>query len=81
MQPPTYCPAHVYTLIISGLSNKTEPYQRLFTPSESVIAASAAPDNFEDNARLTFKVLLKNSLSETYDETGATIFCKSHYFI
>jgi hypothetical protein len=82
MQPPIYCPAHIYTLIVSGpdLFNETESYQQLFTPTESTMVARVTPDNLQDNSQLIFKVLIQNSLTETLYETGATIFCKSHAF-
>ena len=83
MQPTAFCHTHVYILIVSGLSNETEPYQheQLFTPFESTMVASVMPDNLQDNSQLTFKVLIKNSLTETLYETAATILCKSHEFL
>ena len=81
MQPLTYCPTHVYTLIVSGLSNESEAYQQLFTPTESTMVASVMPDNLQDNTLLTFKVLVRNSLSETFYETSATMLCKSHFLL
>ena len=77
MQPTAYCSTHIYTLIVSGLSNEAESYQQLFTPIKSTMDASVTPD---DNSQLTFKVLIKNSLTETLYETAATILCKSHAF-
>ena len=80
MQLTTYCPTHIYTLIIaSGLSNESESYQQLFTPTDSTMVVSVTSRNLQDNAGLIFKVLVRNSLSETFYETGATTLCMSHY--
>ena len=79
MQLTTYCPTHIYTLIIvSGLSNESESHQQQFTPTDSMMVASVTSRNLQDNAGLIFMVLVRNSLSETFYETGATTLCMSH---
>ena len=75
MQPPTiHCPSHIYTLVVT--LNESMSYQQLFLQTESTIVANVTRDDLQDNALLNFKVQVRNSLSEIFEETHITNFCK-----
>ena len=74
MQPPVYCPTHIYTLVV--MLNETESYQQLFTPSDSIIVANVSPDYLQDNTLLNLKVLVGNTFSDNFYESGITNLCK-----
>ena len=74
MQLPTSCRTYVYTLVIT--LNETESYQQQFTSSESSIIANVTSDYLQDNALLSFKVLIGNTFNDTFYETSVTKLCK-----
>ena len=75
MQLPTSCRTYyVYTLVIT--LNETESYQQQFTSSESSIIANVTSDYLQDNALLSFKVLIGNTFNDTFYKTSVTKLCK-----
>ena len=74
MQPPTYCPTHIYMLVVT--LNESVSYQQLFTPTKSTVMAASVTPDLHDNVPLNFKVQVRNSLSDTFYETGITRLCK-----
>ena len=78
MQPPTvHCPTHTYALVVT--LNGSVSYKQLFSQTESTMVANVTPDNLRDNTALNFKVQVKNPLSDIFDETHITHFCKSSF--
>lgn len=75
MQLPTiHCATHTYALVVT--LNESLSYKQQFLQTESTMVASVKPDNLHDNAALSFKVQVRNSLSEIFKETHITNFCK-----
>ena len=74
MQLPTSCLTYVYTLVIT--LNETESYQQQFTSSESSIIANVTSDYLQDNALLSFKVLIGNTFNDMFYKTSVTKLCK-----
>ena len=74
MQQPMFCPIHLYTLVI--ILNETESYQQLLPPHEDTIVANVSPEYLPDNALLNVKVLVRNTFSNIFYETGPTKLCK-----
>ena len=80
MQPPTvHCPSHIYTLVV--ILNESVSCQQLFLQAESTMVANVTPDNLQDNVLLNFKIQVRNSLSETFEETHITNFCKFSFYL